>query len=288
MSLETLIAPYVTFCPVTCAARLEPTELILPEGPLRHCSDCGQLVSAASESRYQETMLDFNAPAFNTPAPHGLARRGAVGRRRLNTLTRLLNLAPAQTRLLDIGCSRGQFVECAMQGGFIAEGVEPAPTIAAAARAAGLNVRTGLLEQQGYADASFDAASMFEVVEHLRTPLPLLQECHRILKPGGLLLISTGNTASWTTAAMGARWDYFHMAKDGGHISFFNPRSLRKLAHRAGFRVERLETSRVKFHERSEASKLSYLLGKVAAELLNVPARIMDRGHDMLAYLRRL
>lgn len=288
MTLNLSILPYIACCPLSCAAPLEPTKLMLPEGPLRRCTECGQLVSAATEARYRETMLAFNAPTFNALSPPELERRHAVARQRLNTLSNLLNLAPANTRLLDIGCSRGQFVECAMQSGFLAEGVEPAPDIAAAAREAGLKVHTGLLEQQGYDSATYDAASLFEVVEHLREPLQLLQECRRILKPHGVLLISTGNTASWTTAAMGARWDYFHMAKDGGHISFFNPRSLRKLAHRAGFRVERLETSRVKFHERSEISKLSYLLGKVAAELLNVPARIMGRGHDMLAYLRRL
>lgn len=218
-------------------------------------------------------MLAFNAPTFNALSPPELERRHAVARQRLNTLSNLLNLAPANTRLLAIGCSRGQFVECAMQLGFLAEGVEPAPNIAAAARGAGLKVRTGLLEQQGYDSATFDAASLFEVVEHLREPLPLLQECRRILKPHGVLLISTGNTASWTAATMGIRWDYFHMAKDGGHVSFFNPRSLGVLAHKAGFRVERLKASRVKFHERGEVSRAAYMFGKAAAELLNIPAQ---------------
>jgi SAM-dependent methyltransferase len=123
--------------------------------------------------------------------------------------------------------------------------VEPAPDIAAAARESGLNVRSGLLEEQRYPDATFDAASLFEVVEHLREPLPLLRECRRILKPGGILIISTGNAASWTVDAMGARWDYFHIEKDGGHISFFNPQSIAALAHTCGYTVEHIATSRV-------------------------------------------
>jgi SAM-dependent methyltransferase len=278
---------YVLTCPVGCHAPLAATSYRLPEGPLRRCSGCGQLISAVDEPRYWDTMASFNAPGFNQPPAHEIERRRSVASRRLNTISRLLNNAPAETRVVDIGCSRGQFVGFAAAAGFQAEGVEPAPDIATAARALGLNVRTGLLEEQHFADATFDAASLFEVVEHLREPLPLLNECRRILKPGGVLLISTGNAASWTVAAMGARWDYFHIEKDGGHISFFNPQSLATLARNAGFSVERIETARVKFHEKGEVSAARYVLGKLAAELLNLPARLAGRGHDMLAYLRR-
>ena len=178
-------------------------------------------------------------------------------------------------------------MDFAAQAGFAAEGVEPAKHIAATARESGLNVHTGLLEDQHYPDAVFDVATLFEVVEHLREPLPLLQECRRILKPGGVLVISTGNVASWTVGAMGDRWDYFHIEKDGGHISFFNPKSIAILAAVCGFNIERIETSRVKFHEKGDISPALYTAGKLAAELLNMPAQLAGRGHDMLAYLRR-
>ncbi|MEQ1773351.1 MAG: class I SAM-dependent methyltransferase [Burkholderiales bacterium] len=287
MTTHSITTPYVSACPVGCGAALEPTQLHLPEGSLRRCVSCGQLVSAASESRYWETMASFNAPGFNQPAPREIERRRRIAQRRLKTIGRLLGKSPPEIRLVDIGCSRGQFVDFAARAGFAAEGVEPAPDIAAAARESGLNVRTGLLEEQHYPDTTFDAASLFEVVEHLREPLSLLQECRRLLKPDGILIISTGNAASWTVASMGARWDYFHIEKDGGHISFFNPQSITTLATVCGFTVERIETSRVKFHEKGDVSPVLYTAGKIAAELLNLPARLAGRGHDMLAYLRR-
>jgi SAM-dependent methyltransferase len=168
-----------------------------------------------------------------------------------------------------------------------AEGVEPAPHIAAAARAAGLTVHQGLLEEQRFADASFDALTLFEVVEHLKAPLALLRECRRVLRPGGILMISTGNARSWTVAAMGARWDYFHIAKDGGHVSFFHPDSMRLLAARSGFETASIGTRRVKFHEKGDVPPWRYAAAKLAAELLNLPAGWCDRGHDMLACLRR-
>ena len=80
------------------------------------------------------------------------------------------------------------------------------------------------------------------------------------MEPGGLLVLSTGNTASWTATSMKARWDYFQIAKDAGHVSFYNPRSLGRLAERSGFGVAHLETSRVRFHEKSETPALRYAL----------------------------
>jgi len=279
--------PYLTACPVGCKAGLTPTALVLPEGALQRCAECGQLLSRIGEDAYWQSMRQFDQREFNRPSPRELERRFKVARRRLDTISALLNKPPASLRVLDVGCSRGNFLAAGAKLGFYMEGVEPAAGIAAAARADGLKVHTGMLADAGFPAASFDAVTLFEVIEHLKEPLPLLRECHRVLKPGGLLVLSTGNTASWTVVAMQERWDYFHIAKDGGHISFYNPRSVALLAARAGFAAGRIETSRVKFHEKGEIARWRYVAGKLAAELLNLPARLTGRGHDMLAFLRR-
>ena len=86
---------------------------------------------------------------------------------------------------------------------------------------------------------------------------------------------------------MQERWDYFQIRVDAGHVSFFNPYSIALLAQRTGFSVADLRTSRVRLLDKGQAPAPVYLLAKVAAELLNVPARLMDKGHDMLVYLRR-
>ena len=280
--------PYVSACPVGCHTTLTPTPLVLREGALRQCGECGQLVSRIDESAYWQSMQQFDQHEFNQPPPNELERRFKVARRRLDTLSALLEKSPVALRVLDVGCSRGNFLAAGTRLGFQMEGVEPAANIAAAARAQGLNVHTGLLADIGLPAASFDAITLFEVIEHLKEPLPLLRECHRVLKPGGVLVLSTGNTASWTVVAMRERWDYFDIAKDGGHISFYNPRSIALLGERAGFAAERIDTSRVKFHEKGDIAHWRYVAGKLAAELLNLPARLTGRGHDMLAFLRRI
>ena len=280
-------ARYIESCPVGCARPLAATRIALPEGPLLRCPECGQLVSQVTAARYWETMAQFDRADFNQPTGGELARRFEVAGRRLQRVAALLGRRPQDIHLLDIGCSRGQFIEAAGGLGFRAEGVEPAAQVAAAARARSLTVHTGLLEEQRFADGSFAVLTLFEVIEHLKEPAPLLRECWRVLEPGGLLVLSTGNAASWTARVMKARWDYYHIATDAGHVSFYNPESLRLLAARCGYAIDRVETARVKFYEKGEVARPAYLLGKIAAELLNFPARLAGAGHDMLAYLRK-
>ncbi len=277
----------IQHCPVGCDAHFETSAIVLPEGPLLRCAACGQLVSQITTAAYQRSMTAFDSPEFNRPSGSEPARRVALARRRLARARRLLAKTPDQIRLIDVGCSRGDFVAAAVQLGFHAEGVEPAPQIAAAARASGLTVHQGLLEEQRFPAASFDVVTLFEVIEHLPAPIALLHECHRILRPDGILIASTGNTASWTVAAMQARWDYFHVAQDAGHVSFFNPRSIARVAARTGFGVEHTGTTRVRFVEESAAPRWLYRLSKIAAEFANLPARLLGTGHDMLVFLRR-
>jgi 2-polyprenyl-3-methyl-5-hydroxy-6-metoxy-1,4-benzoquinol methylase len=278
---------YIDSCPVGCTAALSTTDIVMPEGPLLSCNACGQLVSQISEADYLRSMQAFDDAGFNLPDARAAARRARHAGARLARIRALLGgRLDRRPRLIDVGCSRGDFVAAATASAFDAEGVEPAPQIAAAARAAGRKVHTGLLEEQQFADAQFDAVSLFEVVEHLRAPLVLLRECRRILRPGGVMLLSTGNAASWTARVMKARWDYFQTEKDAGHVSFFNPRSIALLAERTGFEVAAVVTSRVRFAEKSDLRGLAYGVTKLAAEALALPARFYGCGHDMLVYLR--
>lgn len=101
------------------------------------------------------------------------------------------------------------------------------------------------------------------------------------------MLITTPNAHSWTARAMGARWAGFSLNDMGGHISFFNPQSMRILATRCGLAVHHLETRNVRFFERGQCPPVMPAAAKIAAELLNWPARIAGTGHDLHAYLQR-
>ena len=280
-------SPYITSCPVGCNAPLQTTPIVLPEGALLRCTACGQWVSQCSEARYVLSMQEFDDPQGTLPTAESTARRFQLGSKWLGKIGQMLAQPAKEIRLLDVGCSSGAFLHIAMQLGYQAEGVEPATRAAQAAQAAGLKVHHGLLQDIGFAAQSFDAVTLFEVIEHLKEPLGLLKECRRILKPGGIMLIGTGNAASWTAAAMGSRWEYLHIDGHGGHVSFFNPASMALLAQRSGFALERIETRNVRFFEKGERPPVIYAAAKIAAELLNAPARLLGKGHDMAVFLRR-
>lgn len=278
---------YLNACPVGCNAPLETTGYVLPEGALLRCTACGQLLSQCSEARYWESMREFNDPHGTLPDARSVERRFRRSRKFLDRIAGLLHKPPPQIRLLDVGCSSGAFLGAAVRLGYAAEGVEPAPQAAATAQASGLKVRQGLLHEAGYADGQFDAVTLFEVIEHLKQPQELLGECRRILRPGGILLVGTGNAASWSMAAMGAKWEYLSIDRHGGHVSFFTPGSLGRLAQQAGFSVAAVRTRSVRFCERDACSGPVYSLAKLAGELVNPLAMLLDKGSDMAAYLRR-
>lgn len=278
---------YIGACPVGCDSALQWIDIELPEGRLRRCSACGQWVSACTEARYAASMREFDVPTGTQPKPGSEVRRETLARRRLDLVARALGRAPASIHLLDVGCSNGELVRTATRLGFDAEGVEPAPAAARTAQEAGLKVRQGLLEETAFPEQSFDAVTLFEVIEHLREPLSLLRECARVLRPGGVLLIGTGNRASWTAQAMGARWEYLDIGHHGGHISFYSPASLRLAAERAGFTVHGIATRNVRLVDKGDVRGSGYFAGKAIGALLSLPARWAGRGHDMLAVFKR-
>jgi 2-polyprenyl-3-methyl-5-hydroxy-6-metoxy-1,4-benzoquinol methylase len=279
----------ITRCPVGCEGELAETRLTLPEGNLLRCAVCGQLVSQIRESAYLASMMEFDTTSGTLPTESTQRRHDQRAAQVFGTLKTMLNVREgSQLRLLDIGCSSGALLITARQHGFDAEGVEPAERAARAAQAAGFNVFPGTLTDAAYPSASFQAATLMEVIEHLSQPGDLLREVWRVLEPNGILVVGTGNAASWTAQFMRGGWGYFQICRNGGHISFFTPESLARLAARCGFRIDRLETRRVEFVESYQASPVFYRSLKILGEVLNPLARFLNRGHDMRAFLRKV
>ncbi len=105
--------------------------------------------------------------------------------------------AAAGARILEVGVTPGQFTQLLVDSGYRVSGVDlnPAPRQVLWKRL-GVEVRQANLEREPvpFADQSFDWVVFSEVIEHLvYSPLPVLREFHRVLAPGGRLLITTPN-----------------------------------------------------------------------------------------------
>jgi len=88
-------------------------------------------------------------------------------------------------RILDIGCGPNKFPG--------AVGLDHHP-------ASDADVLADF--EQGYfpfADDSFDRVICSHVIEHVRSPVRLMEECWRVLKPGGTLLVKTPHYTHWTS-----------------------------------------------------------------------------------------
>ncbi|HUT15031.1 MAG TPA: class I SAM-dependent methyltransferase [Anaerolineae bacterium] len=145
---------------------------------------------------------------------------------------------PQGGRLLDIGCATGSFLHVMGQSGsWEVCGVEPNADAAHCARDRfGLDVFEGTLKNALFSDAYFDVVTMWEVIEHLHDPRSTLLEIHRILKPEGMLVVSTPNLSSWDATFFGRHW----MGLDAPrHLYVFSPRALRQLLRRTGFECQR-------------------------------------------------
>ncbi len=80
-------------------------------------------------------------------------------------------------------------------------------------------------------DERYDVISMIEVLEHLPDPRGPLALVGRLLKPGGLLLLTTGNLSSWMARRQGIHYRY---CAPEIHVSLFNPHCLSQLYRRVG------------------------------------------------------
>ena len=148
---------------------------------------------------------------------------------------RLLQHFKARGRLMDVGTGFGFFLSEMKQRGWEVTGVEISQRGLNYARdRLAVNVSPGPLEKAGLPEGHFDAVTAFYVVEHLPDPITFLKECHRILKPGGLLLLRYPHTTPIKDLLrlLGIENRLYDLP---AHLSDFSPETLQRLLERVGF-----------------------------------------------------
>jgi SAM-dependent methyltransferase len=157
---------------------------------------------------------------------------------RQRLLLKSLAALPGGSRVLDVGCGRGEFCEFFRQQGFHAVGSDISETAIRHASEAypGITFHAGPIEGLVAAyDESFDVVFSSEVIEHLFDVPGYLLTINRLLKPGGLFILTT----PYHGFAKNVLIDLFGFAKHydpfGQHIRFFDRVGMRRCLHTFGF-----------------------------------------------------
>jgi SAM-dependent methyltransferase len=127
-------------------------------------------------------------------------------------------------RALDVGCGPGFFVEAALGAGWDAWGVDPSSyAVSLARRTLGDRVSVGVVEASGYPPASFDLVTAFDAFEHVYWPVRFLEAAHALLRPAGLLAITTPDVTSLLARLSGRRWVSFKVPE---HVCYWSPATM--------------------------------------------------------------
>lgn len=222
----------------------------------------------------QATYLD---PEYHGDVAASEARMRAEARARAQVMAER-----GCTRVLEVGCGAGFFVEALLERGIDAEGVDPGPQAQRAA-ARGLPIFPIWLEDH-QPRAPYDGVAMFELLEHLPDPVQALQRCHRFMKPGATLALSTPSASGLPARALGRR---FPMLCPPNHLEVFSRRGVSVLLERGGFRPFRWISFSNLDHAALQRSFQRFFLGSstparrvagVLATMAKAPVELVDRA----------
>ena len=231
--------------------------------------------------------LDDGTPGYSGYADdEPLLRRNFV--RRLSALERWV--APAA--LLDVGCALGVFVRVARERGWDARGVERSAYAAGEAAAHGVPVVQGDFLSVPLPPASLAALTMFDMLEHVSDPRAYVRRARALLRPGGVLVIETGDLGSLFARLSGR---HYHFFSPPNHLSFFTRATLGRLLGEEGFpevafhRVGKwVRVRQVLYHLHGRARRPAVkraLRAAVTSRLARVPI-LLNLGDDLLALAR--
>lgn len=211
--------------------------------------------------------------------------------RRLDTIEKYSN----RGKLLDVGCGLGFFLKLASERGWKVNGVEISKLAADFVKKRHkLPVFNGTLAQANFKKGYFDAITLFDVIEHIPDPKSMLLQANELLKPNGLLAVTTPNIGSLSARILGTRWEEVKRVRE--HIYFFSEKTLKSMLRSAGYKVIKTESAGRFFPVKGAVNRLktySHAASKVAEKVadcfnLNDRSIYVDPHYKVTIYSRKM
>lgn len=167
----------------------------IPGNVVRACRRCkcrylNQFIDDEATSPVRRVLRAHTPPSTPTYESHAAPARERTSLRRFRWVSRAL---PPRARILEVGVRDGSFGTLAASD-YQYVGIDPASAAARHARSRGLEVYCASLSAFVNTGPSFDAITLFHVFENIADPHDALGRIKDLLKPGGMLFLSTFDT----------------------------------------------------------------------------------------------
>lgn len=141
---------------------------------------------------------------------------------------------PQKGKILDIGTAGGSFLGVASQRGWNVTGCEPSNWLAEwGSRHYNITIHPGTVFDLNLKEGLFDVVTLWDVLEHTPDPKAVLQECRRILKPGGMLVVNYPDIGSSIARLMGRKWVFLLSV----HLYYFTSHTIHDMLKTSGFDI---------------------------------------------------
>ncbi len=199
---------------------------------LLRCVDCGhhyfeRMPRNLAEVYEGPAYLEQSKDSYLANVDYRLRR---FARERLDILAADKPFVRGQT-LLDVGCGTGWFLRAAKERGYEVSGFEFS---AALARFTADNVACSVYTELHAISARFDIATLFDVIEHVPSPIDTLSAVRDVLRPGGIVLVFCPNFESLAISAARAE---SNLVMPTRHLSYFTRTSVQRLCELTGMRL---------------------------------------------------
>jgi SAM-dependent methyltransferase len=204
-----------------------------PEYGIVKCENCGLIffplrqLQAAPEELYRKEY--FQGGEYSD---YGSDK--AIFQKNFTARVRELSSRGKGGKLLEIGCAYGFFLQLAGEH-FQAKGIDISSDAAKYAKdTLGLNAEAGNFLDLPDEVAAYDVICMWDTIEHLAAPMDYLKKAAIWLKPGGSLILTTGDIHSLLARARGSKWRQIHPPT---HLYYFDQKTITRALGTAGLKV---------------------------------------------------
>jgi SAM-dependent methyltransferase len=221
-------------CPV-CFSNEVWTCAQIPGNVVRACRRCkcrylNQFADEEGTIPVRRVLRAHAAPSLPTYESHAPPARERTSERRLRWVRRSL---PPRARILEVGVRDGSFGALAAQD-FEYVGIDPASAAARHARARGLEVYCASLSSFVSVGPAFDAITLFHVFENMADPHDALARIKDLVKPGGVLFLSTFDTEGLIYLFSGSKRTAQNFRT---HLILYSRSALIELLEHSGFEI---------------------------------------------------